>query len=86
MRTCSGCKTAAFIGDSEDHWEDADTGDAVCPCKAKLFHLAIGFCLDPSGEINWMIVGAECTSCELVGVYADWCIDFEPNQHLLTQL
>jgi hypothetical protein len=84
-RICGGCKQTAFIGDSEEHWDDADTGDAQCPCGKKSFNLAIGYCLDDEGEVTWMIVGAKCLACNEVGVYADWSINYEPSKVLLTQ-
>lgn len=30
-----------------------------------------------------MIVGALCSACDQIGVYADWSIDFEPSAFLL---
>jgi hypothetical protein len=83
MRTCTACKAVAFIGDSEEHWAEADTGDAQCPCGKKVFALAIGYCLDSNNEVTWMIVGAQCITCNEVGVYADWSIDYEPTKQLL---
>lgn len=83
-RICGGCKEAVFIGDSEQHWDDADTGDAQCLCGKKSFALAVGFCTDSNGEVTWMIVGAKCLACGEVGVYADWSIDYEPTEVLLT--
>jgi hypothetical protein len=79
-RTCTGCQITEFIGDSEEHWEAADTGDATCPCKKKVFRLALGYCADESDDVTWMIVGAQCIACEIVGVYADWSVNFEPLQ------
>lgn len=84
-RICAGCKQTVFIGDSQEHWDDADTGDAQCPCGKKSFNLVIGYCLDSTGEVTWMIVGAECLACSEIGVYADWSIDYEPTKALLAQ-
>ncbi len=84
LRTCTECKTAIFIGDSEALWEDADTGDATCPCGKKVFDIAIGYCLNEEENVTWMIVGAQCVACSELGIYADWCIDYEPNKHLLS--
>jgi hypothetical protein len=84
-RICGGCKETIFIGDSEEHWEEADTGDAQCPCGKKSFNLAVGYCLDGNGEVTWMIVGAQCLACNEIGVYADWSIDYEPTKALLKQ-
>jgi hypothetical protein len=82
-RTCTDCKRAVYIGDSDEHWEAADVGDATCPCGKKVFHIGVGYCLTDAGEVAWMIVGASCVSCSNEGVYADWCIDYEPSKHLL---
>ncbi len=88
MRTCTQCQTAAFIGDSAELWDAADTGDAVCPCGAKVFELAIGFCVgaEPELDVEWIVVGARCTVCHLVGVYADWGIDYVPSASLKQQI
>jgi hypothetical protein len=84
-RICGGCKETVFIGDSEEHWVDADTGDAQCPCGKKSFNLGIGYCLDSAREVTWMIVGAQCLACTEIGVYTDWSIDYEPTKVLLAQ-
>jgi hypothetical protein len=83
MRTCSACKLQAYIGDSDEQWADADTGDAMCPCGTKLFEIGVGYCLTDSGEVSWMIVGARCVACADIGIYADWSINFEPSKFLL---
>ena len=82
-RTCTACKQAAFIGDSEAHWAKADAGDAACPCGTKVFEVAVGFCLTKNRDVDWMAVGARCVACDLVGIYADWCIEFTPSSALI---
>ena len=82
LRTCTGCKSPAFIGDSEVHWSDADTGDAACPCGKKVFEMAVGFCVQPDDNVDWIVVGGRCVTCDLIGVYADWGIDFTPSAAL----
>jgi hypothetical protein len=82
-RTCTGCKLLAYIGDSEELWDDADVGDAMCPCGRKVFDIVVGYCLADNGEVNWMVVGAKCAACAEVGVYADWSIEYEPSRELL---
>ncbi len=84
-RTCTECKCEAFIGDSEEHWDEADTGDGQCPCGKKVFELAIGYCRDKEGHVSWMIVGARCISCSTIGVYTDWSIDYQNSEQLLAQ-
>jgi hypothetical protein len=83
-RTCVACKRAYYIGDSEEHWAAADVGDATCPCKAKVFNIAVGYCCNEAETVvTWMVVGGGCAACGEAGVYADWCIDYEPSAHLL---
>ena len=82
-RTCTQCRTAAHIGDSAELWDHSDVGDAACPCGAKVFEIAVGYCLDPSGGVDWMLVGGRCVACSSIGVYADWSIDYEPSRGLL---
>jgi hypothetical protein len=83
-RTCIDCKSAYYIGDSEEHWAAADVGDATCPCGAKVFHIAVGYCCNEAAtEVTWMLVGGGCVACQQPGVYADWCIDYEPSAYLL---
>ena len=75
-RTCTSCHSIVFIGDSAGLWDEADTGDATCPCHAKVFEIAVGFCVSSAGEVDWVIVGGRCIACQLVGVYADWCVEY----------
>ena len=84
-RTCTTCKRAVFIGDSSEHWADADVGDATCPCGKKIFQIAVGYNLTEVGEVRWMYVGAVCVACETAGTYTDWSIDYEPSKVLLDQ-
>ena len=83
QRVCRECGLAAFFGDSEEYWEEANPGDAACPCGADDFENAVGFSLLDSGEVRWITVGARCVACGVLGVYADWKIDYEPSRHLL---
>jgi hypothetical protein len=85
LRTCTSCRDVAYIGDSEEHWSEADTGDAQCVCGKKMFEIAVGYCRGETDEVNWIIVGARCVTCSTIGVYADWSIDYEPTAHLLEQ-
>jgi hypothetical protein len=85
-RTCTGCGTSAFIGDSAEYWEDAEPGEATCPCGATEFEVGVAFSLRDDGEVSWITVGGRCTSCGLLGVYTDWKIDYRPSGHLLSAL
>lgn len=82
-RTCRVCGATAFICDSEEFWDDADTGECACPCGAEDFEVAVGFALIDSGEIRWIYVSCRCMACGVLGVYTDWKIDYEPSRQLL---
>ena len=82
-RVCRDCGAREFVADSEEYWEDANAGDAACPCGAQDFQIAVGFSLNESGEINWISVGCRCFACGVLGVYVDWKVDYEPSRHLL---
>jgi len=83
-RVCAGCGSRAFIADSEEFWEDADPGEACCPCGSEEFETAVAFSLTGDGSVRWVTVGLQCQKDGAVGVYADWKIDYGPTDHLLT--
>lgn len=83
-RQCSGCGVAAYIGDSDEFWDDADPGEAACPCGGGRFEVGVAFSLRDDGSVCWITVGARCIACGIMGVYADWKIDYDPTDHLLT--
>jgi hypothetical protein len=65
---------------------DADPGDAACPCGGEIFNVAVGFALRDDGDVRWVYVGLRCTKDGILGVYADWKIDFSPTVHLLDRV
>lgn len=83
QRTCRTCSTSAFLADSGEFWDDAEPGEAACPCGGADFESAIGFSLIDRGEVSWVTVAARCIVCGILGVYAEWKIDYEPSRHLL---
>jgi hypothetical protein len=83
-RQCGGCDAEAFIGDSDEVWDDADPGEAACPCGGERFEVGVAFSLRDDGSVCWITVGARCVACGVLGVYADWKIDYDPTDHLLT--
>lgn len=85
-RVCAGCGVRAFIADSEEFWEDADPGEACCPCGSEEFETAVAFSLAGDGSVRWVTVGLRCQRDGAVGVYADWKIDYGPTDHLLTMV
>lgn len=94
QRTCRTCSTSVFLADSSEFWDDAEPGEAACvarqhdgttgcPCGGADFESGIGFSLLDSGEVRWVTVAARCRTCGILGVYAEWKIDYEPSRHLL---
>ncbi len=63
QRPCERCGKMAFIGDSEEFWEDTDPGEPACPCGSELFEVGIAFSLRENGDIRWITVGARCVRC-----------------------
>lgn len=83
-RTCVACGRSAFIADSAEYWDEADPGDAQCPCGEEAFEIGVGFSLREDGNVRWITVGARCVACGILGAYVDWKIDYGPTDHLLT--
>lgn len=81
-RVCARCRGRAFIADSEEYWEDADPGEAGCPCGSEEFETAVAFSLADDGSVRWVTLGLRCRQDGAVGVYADWKIDYGPTDHL----
>ena len=85
-RACVACGLRALIADSGEFWEDADPGDAACPCGGEEFEAAVAFSLGEDGSVRWVTVGLLCQRDQALGVYVDWKIDYEPTDHLLAQV
>ncbi|MGS2617118.1 hypothetical protein ACVCAH_21725 [Micromonospora sp. LZ34] len=85
-RTCHACGDRSLLLDAADVAEDADPGDAACPCGGERFDVAVGFALREDGEVRWVSVGLRCTADGVLGVYADWKIDYSPSGHLLARV
>ena len=83
QRTCGSCSASAFICDSAEYWDQADPGEAECPCGGGDFETAVGFSFIERGEIRWITVGGRCVRCGVLGVYAEWKVDYEPSRQLL---
>lgn len=83
VRECVACDASAFIADSEEYADDADLGDASCPCGAETFEVGVGFSLREDGDVRGITVGGRCVACGVLGAYADWKIDYSPTAHLL---
>jgi hypothetical protein len=46
----------------------------------------IAFSIADGGSVRWVTVGLRCQKDRAVGVYADWKIDYQPTDHLLTMV
>lgn len=81
---CTVCEEEAALADSDDHFDDVEeVQQAECSCGNDEFRVAVGFALDPDGEVRWVSVGLRCTADSVAGVYVDWKIDYRPTAHLL---
>ncbi len=84
VRQCTRCQAQVPMLDSGDYLEDADLGAAACPCGHEQFDVAVGFSLRDDGEVRWVSVGLRCRNDGLLGVYADWKVDYSPSRQLLS--
>ncbi len=85
-RVCVACGEGAFIGDSDEYWDEVEPDGCACPCGGEVFELAVGFSLLPDGEVRWVTVALRCVADGEFGVYADWKIDYLPSRQLLTRV
>ncbi len=85
-RKCVSCGEEHFICDSGEYWDDAAPEEFACPrCAGEAFEVAVGFSFRQDEEVRWVTVGGRCPNCGVLGVYADWKIDYSPSRELLTQ-
>jgi hypothetical protein len=81
-RICVDCGAEAFIGDSEEYWNESEPESARCACGGDAFQVAVGFSFREDDEIQWLTLGTRCTRCGLLDSPADWKIDYAPTDHL----
>jgi hypothetical protein len=73
IRTCTACGHRHVMGDGADYLDEANPGRHECLCGGEAFRLLTGVALyKNSDDVRWNYVGCHCTSCNLVGVFADW--------------
>jgi hypothetical protein len=85
VRRCLGCQAEEPMLDSVEFLDDAELGAAACPCGYEEFDVAAGFALrEDAHEVRWVSIGLRCRNDGLLGVYADWKVDYSPSRHLLT--
>ena len=85
-RTCQACGAAHPMLDSADYLDEAELGEAACPCGGATFEAAVGFATREDGSIRWVYLALRCVPDGVLGVYADWKIDYPPSDHLYDQV
>ena len=61
------------MGDSAEYAQDADFEGHKCICSAEEFELLSGVAVyEGTNDVRWYYIGCMCTTCHLVGVFADW--------------
>ena len=87
MRKCVECGHAHLLCDSGEYWAEAEPERCECPCGSENMNITIGFSLYPeNGEVKWLYIGCRCSTCGILGCYADWKIGYEPSRHLFEQV
>ena len=82
QRTCTSCGEAAFLGDSDEYWAEAEPEVVLCDCGSQEHEVAGGFSLRDGEEVRWITIGRRCASCGSMDVPVDWEIDYSPTEHL----
>jgi hypothetical protein len=83
-RTCTACGHSHPIGDSGDYLEDAELGEAECPCGGDEFEITAGLSLyKDSEDVKWLYIGCRCVKCGLTACYGDWKSEFNGYRDLL---
>lgn len=83
------CRDESMMGDSV---EDAESVQFGCLCGKKTFQITVGINryrnLDNSmaNDVRWIYFGCRCTTCGLIGCYADWKNEFEDYEKLLKMM
>lgn len=86
-RRCVGCGRVVLMLDSAETVEEAELGDAACPCGNATFQVAVGFAMYAGEQdVRWVYVGLRCLRDGVLGCYTDWKIDYSPSLQLLTQV
>jgi hypothetical protein len=83
-RICNSCGKSHAMLDSANYEDDAEPRDCRCPCGCEAFELAVGYALRADDEVRWVSIGCRCTSCGILGCYADWKIDYGPTDSLFS--
>jgi hypothetical protein len=85
-RRCTSCAARFLMLDSADMHDEADPEQAACPCGSETFEVAVGFAVRDDSDVRWASIALPCVSDGILGVYADWKIDYSPTAHLYDQV
>jgi hypothetical protein len=80
---CLDCGTRTLVADSAEHIDDAELELCACPCTGETFSASVGYAMTQDDEVRWISLGLRCLTDGVLGVYADWKIDYVPTAHLL---
>ena len=87
VRTCTRCGLEHAMGDSSDYLDDAELGEAECPCGSNTFEITVGVALyEGSEDVKWLYLGCRCIECSLVACYGDWKNEYIGYQELLSNI
>ena len=74
-RNCAQCEARHYIADAEEYWEPGRPKKWKCiECRGTVCNVGVGFAGyddDPTG-IKWIYTGERCTTCGILGSFADW--------------
>lgn len=85
-RTCAKCGKKHFVCDSEEHWQGRPKKFKCVECTNGVANLGVAFSLyDDKNSIRWIYVGYRCSTCGVLGSFADWKVGYEPSLDLLSQ-
>jgi hypothetical protein len=85
-RKCAQCDARHYIADTEEHWEPGRPKKWKCiECRSTVCNVGVGFASyddDPTG-IKWTYTGERCSTCGILGSFADWKVALSDSLRLL---
>lgn len=81
-RICLECGASAFLGDSDEFWEQVEPEAVRCSCEGEAFEVGVGYSLEADDEVDWITVGCRCLACGAMMTAAEWKIDYKPTEQL----
>lgn len=83
-RRCIACASKVLMLDSADAREEARPKKWRCAeCKSAECNLGVAFSMIGPETVRWVYLGCRCTSCGVLGCFADWKIMYGPSAALL---